>query len=164
MTVVVEYKGSKKQEEVKDVINFWQDTNHFWLKLKNDCARTFFRRNVRLIRIYDKEKIMFEKDAEEYVDLSGNRNYTERAFKDGVEFGYNKANEWHKVADEGLPINKNDGTTYLLYTIYGEGGSPVVAHFAYRDKQQLMNVWTGAILTEDKIIAWKESVLPKEIE
>jgi hypothetical protein len=55
MTVVVEYKGSKHQEEVKDVINFWQDTNHFWLKLKNDCARTFFRRNVRLVRIYDKE-------------------------------------------------------------------------------------------------------------
>lgn len=55
MTVVVEYKGSKKREEVKDVINFWQDTNHFWLKLKNDNARTFFRRNVRLVRIYDKE-------------------------------------------------------------------------------------------------------------
>ena len=36
-----------------------------------------------------------EKEAEEYVDLSGNRNYTERAFKDGAEFGYNKANEWH---------------------------------------------------------------------
>ena len=35
---------------------------------------------------------MFEKEAEEYVDLSGNRNYTERAFKDGAEFGYNKAN------------------------------------------------------------------------
>ena len=34
---------------------------------------------------------MFEKEAEEYVDLSGNRNYTERAFKDGAEFGYNKA-------------------------------------------------------------------------
>ena len=55
MTVVVEYKGSKKREEVKDVINFWQDTNHFWLKLKDDNARTFFRRNVRLVRIYDKE-------------------------------------------------------------------------------------------------------------
>lgn len=39
---------------------------------------------------------MFEKEAEEYVDLSGNRNYTERAFKDGAEFGYNKANEEHE--------------------------------------------------------------------
>lgn len=38
---------------------------------------------------------MFEKEAEEYVDLSGNRNYTERAFKDGATFGYNKANEWN---------------------------------------------------------------------
>lgn len=36
---------------------------------------------------------MFEKEAEEYIDLSGNRNYTERAFKDGAEFGYNKGKE-----------------------------------------------------------------------
>lgn len=40
---------------------------------------------------------MFEKEAEEYVDLSGNRNYTERAFKDGAEYGYKKAmEEWKK--------------------------------------------------------------------
>ena len=116
---------------------------------------------------------MFEKEAEDKafekyplsdrcdrIDLERNLKY-EEGFKDGSEFGYNKANEWHKVADEGFPINKNDGATYLLYTIYGEGGSPVVAHFAYRDKQELMNVWTGAILTEDKIIAWKEVVLPE---
>ena len=64
MTVVVEYKGSKKQEEVKDVINFYQDTNHFRLKLKNDGARTYFRRNVGLARIYDKE-IKEERIAEE---------------------------------------------------------------------------------------------------
>ena len=50
---------------------------------------------------------MFEKEAEEYVDLSGNRNYTERAFKDGAEFGYNKANEWHYVKD-GNPDNENE--------------------------------------------------------
>ena len=55
MTVVIKHKRSGTEEEVADVINFWQDTNHFWLKLKNDNARTFFRRNVRLVRIYDKE-------------------------------------------------------------------------------------------------------------
>ena len=55
---------------------------------------------------------MFEKEAEEYVDLSGNRNYTERAFKDGAEFGYNKANEWHYMKDEkDLPTDKKE---YLL--------------------------------------------------
>ena len=75
---------------------------------------------------------------------------------------YNKANEWHKVKDEGLPKNNNDGATYLLYTIYGPGGSPVVAHFKERDSQLLMNIWTGAILTEDKIVSWKECKLPTE--
>ena len=114
---------------------------------------------------------MFEKEAEEYIKehtffdeeygVQSLDVVSKTIFQDGAEFGYNKANEWHKVVDEGLPINKNDGATYLLYTIYGEGGSPVVSHFAYRDKQELMNVWTGAILTEDKIIAWKEIVLPE---
>ena len=75
---------------------------------------------------------------------------------------YNKANEWHKVKDEGLPKNNNNGATYLLYTIYGPGGSPVVAHFKERDSQLLMNTWTGAILTEDKIVSWKEIELPTE--
>ena len=117
---------------------------------------------------------MFEKEAEEYANQScftemPNPSLSEDIdisdeIKEAVLYGYNKANEWHKVSEEGLPINKHDGATYLLYTIYGEGGSPVVAHFMYRDKQELMNVWTGAILTEDKIIKWKEIILPKESE
>ena len=115
---------------------------------------------------------MFEKEAYEYekekIDLATSmmnpqiETVTRQAYKHGAEFGYNKANEWHYMKEGDLPINKNDGTTYLLYTIYGEGSSPVVAHFMGRDKQELMNVWTGAILTEDKIVAWRELVLPKE--
>ena len=110
---------------------------------------------------------MFEKEAEEEINkehwkYSIFKDLAQEYWQKGAEFGYNKANEWHYVKDGDLPKNNNDGTTYLLYTIYGLGGSPVVAHFAYRDKQELMNVWTGAILTEDKIIAWKEIVLPKE--
>ena len=117
---------------------------------------------------------MFEKEAEEiakdiYIHhFDDDVNYTcvlqaiTVGAQKGAEFGYNKANEWHYMKEGDLPINKNDGTTYLLYTIYGEGSSPVVAHFMGRDKQELMNVWTGAILTEDKIVAWRELVLPKE--
>ena len=71
-------------------------------------------------------------------------------------------NKWHKVKEEGLPKNNNDGATYLLYTIYGPGGSPVVAHFKERDSQLLMDTWIGAILTEDKIVSWKECKLPTE--
>ena len=131
---------------------------------------------------------MFEKEAEDnkppyaYCTLDTKCELWKDGFQKGAEFGYKKgqsdqlvhkqyqlnqlrkANEWHFVKNGDLPINKNDGTTYLLYTIYGEGGSPVVAHFRGRDKQELMNIWTGAILTEDKIVAWKEIVLPTEIK
>ena len=122
---------------------------------------------------------MFEKEAEELIEESKRLNTTPReTVRKAIEFGFQKGikarintttisdcpikDRWHFVKDGDLPINKNDGTTYLLYTIYGEGGSPVVAHFAYRDKQELMNIWTGAILTEDKIVAWKEIVPPEE--
>ena len=60
---------------------------------------------------------MFEKEAEEYANGKGHEHYNylfeENAgnpadfarwcFEDGAEFGYNKANEWHKVADGDLP-------------------------------------------------------------
>ena len=56
---------------------------------------------------------MFEKEAEDsfkckkvlYKWETDKRSYID-GFKDGAEFGYNKTNEWHKVADGGdLPKN-----------------------------------------------------------
>ena len=50
---------------------------------------------------------MFEKEAEKWVE--NNFHNTEedyiKAFKDGAEFGYNKANEWHDLRKnpEDLP-------------------------------------------------------------
>ena len=48
---------------------------------------------------------MFEEEAERWVE--NNLHNTEedyiKAFKDGAEFGYNKANEWHYVKDGDLP-------------------------------------------------------------
>ena len=51
---------------------------------------------------------MFEKEAEEYVNREYDNSYypdcnfsakqdAKTAFKDGAEFGYNKANEWHDL-------------------------------------------------------------------
>ena len=68
---------------------------------------------------------MFEKEAEEYVrkirhdviNWDGKepeeRFYNEikfkQAYQQGADFGYNKANEWHKVADGGdLPKNNTE--------------------------------------------------------
>ena len=56
---------------------------------------------------------MFEKEAEEYA-IENWEHYEEgqndskalkQAYLASAEFGYNKANEWHKVADGDLPDN-----------------------------------------------------------
>ena len=96
---------------------------------------------------------MFEKEAEEYVDLSGNRNYTERAFKDGAEFGFNKANEWHYVKDGNLPPK----TTLVLIKACG------CFILGWLDDN---DIWhndsdNGARIPKENIYAWKEIVLPE---
>ena len=96
---------------------------------------------------------MFEKEAEEYVDLSGNRNYTERAFKDGAEFGFNKANEWHYMKDGNLPPK----TTLVLIKACG------CFILGWLDDN---DIWhndsdNGARIPKENIYAWKEIVLPE---
>ena len=61
---------------------------------------------------------MFEKEAKKhkeefittYINVGGGLNAAdmigmqkEQSYQEGAEFGYNKANEWHKVADGDLP-------------------------------------------------------------
>ena len=72
-----------------------------------------------------------------------------------VEYGYNKANEWHYVKDGDLP----KPTTPVLVIL--ESGVPYVSWIS-SDKGWWFctNYYTG----EDKVIAWKEIVLPKESE
>lgn len=53
MTVVVRIRGTEKEREIEDAINFKMDTAHFWLELKGDKYQTFWRRNVELVRIKD---------------------------------------------------------------------------------------------------------------
>lgn len=92
---------------------------------------------------------MFEKQAEKYAsDL-------ELIYKKGVLDGYNKANEWHKADVPTSPINK----VVLGY----------IKH--YNSKLPCLVKWNGewwydARTYNDrvKLIAWKEIVLPKEIE
>ena len=86
----------------------------------------------------------------------------------GAEFGYNKANEWHYVKDGDLP--NEDVYVYLLFK---EDEYPTVA------RRHLFKEWEGGLkwcwdckwgsgytieADNDRIIAWKEIVLPKESE
>ena len=68
---------------------------------------------------------MFEKEAEDsfkckkvlYKWETDKHSYID-GFKDGANFGYNKANEWHKVADGDLP--KVGQKCYFIYSnFYG---------------------------------------------
>lgn len=106
----------------------------------------------------DFEKYM--KDSEDYYD---NREpITERKlfqlWKDGAEFGYNKANEWHypskgeypKECENVLCYCKGPGIKFCCVGHTIVGGDNKVRWWANNKSEELL------------VIAWKEIVLPKE--
>lgn len=119
---------------------------------------------------------MFEIEAEEYAKGKGHEHYNylfeENAgtpvtfanwcFKDGAEFGYNKANEWHYVKDGDLPpLNTN------VLVIHRWARTPEVGKRieVFIDS----SVWVWAMCSDryrytsddENVIAWKEIVLPE---
>ena len=119
---------------------------------------------------------MFEKEAEEYAEKGGlpKEKYLyglkAMSFKDGAEFGYNKANEWHKqeVDDIYDLISEDWSIRYFIcimkdksrVTATGNcdegnnGGVSVNLFFEHDDEKYYT----------DDIVWWKEIVLPKESE
>ena len=73
--------------------------------------------------------------------------------KEGIEYGYNKANEWHYVKDE-LP---KDNEYVLIYTDLNN------CYVAKKVENHFMSKGWGFI-PMSTVIAWKEIVLPKESE
>ena len=134
---------------------------------------------------------MFEKEAEEYVmredvitendrvpfdngygfQTVSFEDEVKKAFKDGAEFGYNKANEWHYAKDGDLPKDTTALYSVLVYSwdfgfshLYKRYGTyiPTVCEWngeyfkaldrdAYTNARNIKNCY-----------AWKEIVLPKE--
>ena len=108
---------------------------------------------------------MFEKDAEELVknlDDCHTKEMIRDAFKDGAEFGYNKANEWHYVKDGDLPKEESRPRTYGYYLTASK-------HKSYKWIVFEVAYFTGVIFTRcgdilDNVYAWKEIVPPKELQ
>ena len=120
---------------------------------------------------------MFEKEAEEYAVLNAiqyihnedigfctSEEEVRQAYQKGAEFGYNKANEWHRVSDK-LP--EMDMLVYL----WKKGKDfPVVAyrHFPYGQKEWVWNCEWGSGFSISQLkgrdYLWKEIIPPKEIE
>lgn len=110
---------------------------------------------------------MFEKEAEDsfkckkvlYKWETDKHSYID-GFKDGAEFGYNKANEWHNVKD-GNPNNENDILCQISKDEVVVGYYHTVAkRYITIDGQDLYNV----IAWKEIVIPWKEIVLPEEIK
>ena len=122
---------------------------------------------------------MFEKEAEEYLKTDGTKAeqildmlnkisplkitsilapfilaMIQQTFKDGAEFGYNKANEWHYVKDGDLPEEDKSIMIYAKLAIGVAVGK--------RRKQGKVYEWyfatyDGTFCLRDKeVIAWKE--------
>ena len=111
---------------------------------------------------------MFEKEAEEYGktstdsykdclvdidDISVLDEAITEGFKDGAEFGYNKANEWHYVKDGDLPKEFDKPYLCKVYNHFEVG------YFtAYKDQPWHFDEY---YLDNEDVIAWKEIVLPE---
>ena len=121
---------------------------------------------------------MFEKEAEDsfkckkvlYKWETDKHSYID-GFRDGAKFGYDKANEWHFVKDGDLPNTE----TECLCIIRPDNEMPANKDFRgvlyfrsgrfYLDEDDCNDCFkeTNSDFT-DIVIAWKEIVLPKEVE
>ena len=126
---------------------------------------------------------MFEKEAEEYAigltypKFQDNQianmvlRDVEGAFQKGAEFGYNKANEWHEIESKVTPnreiskqyMPKNKEKVLLKYHFSGDDEIHISDGYydAYDFEFHIANNPRYRIVC---VIAWKEIVLPKEIE
>ena len=100
---------------------------------------------------------MFEKEAEEYFRDNAHNFDEVTACRECMEFGYNKANEWHYVKDGDLPKNNTQVLVFL------ENKRMKISIFM----ENKFTLWNKDYNTYTKlydVIAWKEIVLPKESE
>lgn len=119
---------------------------------------------------------MFEKEVEEYVrkirhdviNWDGakpeERFYNEIKFKQaylaGAELGYTKANEWHYPSKGEYPKECEDVWCYCKGT---EIKFCSIGHTIIGGDNKI-RWWSSNRSEELKVYAWKEIILPKEIE
>lgn len=99
---------------------------------------------------------MFEKEAEEYFRENAYNFDEVTACRECMEFGYNKANEWHDLRKDpnDLPIFE----TELLCQKYS--GRCFVGYYHYNDNK-FYPYEKGNSYDVTDVIAWKEIVLPE---
>ena len=112
---------------------------------------------------------MFEKEADEAGNekIKENHQFARCArksykdgFKDGAEFGYNKANEWHFPSKGEYP---KECENVLCYCKGTEIKFCSIGHTIIGGDNKI-RWWSNNRSEELKVYAWKEIVLPKDIE
>ena len=119
---------------------------------------------------------MFEKEAEKYAENNAYKYASDyitcqEAYKDGAEFGYNKANEWHEIESKVTPkreiskqyMPKNKEKVLLKYHFSGDDEIHISDGYydAYDFEFHIANNPKFRIVC---VIAWREIVPPKEIK
>ena len=109
---------------------------------------------------------MFEKEAENWLRNNFKIYLREpsivvakHAFKDGAEFGYNKANEWHKLdwekdfpeADKLIRVRLRDGMEHICETCYYE---PTEDEIGYGKLVISFYELNGEWVDDNDVIAW----------
>lgn len=160
---------------------FTSENNCHIKVLQYAFRKPIFERDIKGTE--NKEKTMFKKEAkerarkleesqtlgvydsdEDYARDSGWNDGEvagyEEGFKDGAEFGYNKANEWHDLRKDPTDLPKDNDEKLCFY-----GKGKVVARYCSEygcwetEFNNLVTTFSSSIL-----IAWREIVFPKEIE
>ena len=119
---------------------------------------------------------MFEKEADEYIKehtffdeeygVQSLDVVSKTIFKDGAEFGYNKANEWHYVKDGDYP---KDNKPVLCILGDVDSDNCEVGYYNDVENGEPWHFETYHLPDDDGdnawgVSAWKEIVLPKESE
>ena len=106
---------------------------------------------------------MFEKEAEKYtsnLDECRTKDLMGDAFKDGAEFGYNKANEWHYPSKGEYP---KECENVLCYCKVVDVKFCRIGHTMIGGDNKI-RWWSSNRSEELEVYAWKEIIPPKEIK
>ena len=109
---------------------------------------------------------MFEKEAEEYADkdfgmyepTDHERYAKETDWRNGAEFGYSKANEWHYPSKGEYPKECENVLCYCVDTKSCSIGHTIIGG------DNKIRWWSSNRSEKLKVYAWKEITPPKEIE
>lgn len=118
---------------------------------------------------------MFEKEAEIYAlsnygfrGKNSQRVFTAKIdYQKGAKFGYNKANEWHYVKDGDYPTDEKK--VLCILGDFENDNLEVGYYFQGKQKDNRRWCFENYNLPDNNeeewgVSAWKEIVLPKEIE